>query len=85
MHKHDILHRDLKPGNCFLTKSNIIKIGDFGAAKKILSPYTSLDTRIGTPSYMAPEIMFGENYSKNVDIWSLGITLYELLTLERPF
>jgi len=54
MHKNNVIHRDLKPANFFLSKNKIVKIGDFGLAKKA----EETETIIGTPDYMAPE-MFG--------------------------
>ena len=76
----------MKPGNFFLTKSKIVKIGDFGLAKKLSGTNNfAVSTKIGTPNYMAPEIFCGEKYNEAVDIWALGVCLYEMLTLKRPF
>ena len=58
MHKNHIIHRDLKPANFFLTKSQIVKIGDFGLSKSLFNLVTT-DTMIGTHHYMAPEIRIG--------------------------
>ncbi len=68
LHNRDILHRDIKSQNIFLTK-NQVRIGDFGLAKKIKKRKNlrnSYMTRVGTDCYMAPEVMQGENYGKPV-------------------
>ena len=86
MHKQNVVHRDLKPGNFFLTKNKIVKIGDFGVSKRAsVSKDLKLSTIIGTPLYMAPEILMGKKYTASVDIWALGVCIFELLTLKRPF
>ena len=81
------MHRDIKVSNIFLTDSDInitdVKIGDFGFSTN-LGPNLA-HTQIGTPLYMAPEIFKGELYDNSVDIWSLGILLYELLHGYSPF
>lgn len=81
------MHRDLKPGNFFLTKESIVKIGDFGISKRVReSEDYALKSYLGTPSYMAPEIQIGgEKYTSAVDIWSLGVCIYEFITLKRPW
>ena len=77
---------DIKPENFFLTKSGIVKIGDFGVSKKLTETRNfKLDTFVGTPCYMAPEIFCSDKYHKPVDIYSLGICLFEMLTFDRPF
>jgi NIMA (never in mitosis gene a)-related kinase len=83
LHNRDIIHRDIKSQNIFLTKNNIIRIGDFGLAKKLKKKNNrkSYMTKVGTDCYMAPEILQGENYGKPADIWSLGCVLHELCTL----
>lgn len=83
-HVHDrkILHRDLKAQNIFLTKSGIIKLGDFGIARVLRNTGELACTQIGTPYYMSPEIMDNKRYNSKTDIWSLGCVLYELLTLK---
>lgn len=86
MHLHDrgIVHRDLKPGNIF-DDEGVVKIGDYGLSKFISASRRSGQTEsVGTFQYMAPEIGKGV-YGKGIDIYALGIILYELLTSEVPF
>ena len=83
-HESNIIHRDIKPGNIFYSESGNYKLGDFGIAREIEA--TSAMTRVGTYSYMAPEISKGLPYNSTVDIYSLGIVLYHLLNNFRlPF
>ena len=87
LHKNNIVHRDLKPHNILLKEENnkiILKIGDFGFAR-FLKPMDLADTICGTPIYMAPEIQFGMKYNENVDIWCMGIMIYEMITRKTPF
>lgn len=86
-HVHDrkIIHRDIKTQNIFLTKRKIAKLGDFGIARILSLTKDKAKTMIGTPYYLAPEIIKNEPYSFSCDIWSLGVVLYELCTLKPPF
>jgi hypothetical protein len=84
LHDHGIVHRDLKPGNIFL-ENGILKIGDYGLSKFISSSQRTAQTQsVGTVYYMAPEISTG-NYNKQIDVYSAGIILYEMLTGKVPF
>ena len=84
LHKMNILHRDIKTSNIFLTKNNDVKIGDLGIAKELIQKrYAS--TLIGTPYYLSPEICKEKPYNEKSDIWALGCILYELCTFEHPF
>ena len=86
LHSCKIIHRDIKPNNLLLDDKLELKIADFGLSKK-LSEGQKLKEQLGTQVYMAPEIwkLSEEGYSFEVDIWSLGITMYQLLTGELPF
>ena len=83
LHNNNIIHRDIKPENILIGNDNKIKLCDFGWAKELTLENRS--TFCGTVEYMAPEIVGSENYDYSVDIWSLGILLYELLFGHSPF
>ncbi|KAJ6220097.1 hypothetical protein RDWZM_005909 [Blomia tropicalis] len=84
LHQRNIIHRDIKTTNIFLTKEGFIKIGDFGISKILNS---KLDARsfVGTPFYICPEIFEGKAYNKPCDIWAMGCVLYEMASLHRTF
>jgi len=85
LHKQEIVYRDLKPENLLIDKEGHIKITDFGFAKELTNDRTY--TLCGTPEYLAPEIIKGSKvgYGKSVDIWALGILLFEMLSGYPPF
>mmetsp|Transcript_21035 Transcript_21035/g.66405 ORF Transcript_21035/g.66405 Transcript_21035/m.66405 type:complete len:1006 (+) Transcript_21035:95-3112(+) len=86
LHNHNVMHRDLKPSNVLLTSRGQLKVGDFGVAK-VMAGTTGLHniTCVGSPAYMAPEVVNGERYGRPCDVWSLGVVLYELCSLRKPF
>jgi eukaryotic-like serine/threonine-protein kinase len=88
LHNHGVLHRDLKPENIMVDAADSIKLIDFGTAsesKGILWARPSLDDAMGTPDYASPEQLRGKRGDARSDIYSLGITLFEMLTGEVPF
>jgi len=85
MHDRNILHRDLKTQNIFLTKSKIIKVGDLGIARVLESTADMATTLIGTPYYMSPELFSNRPYNYKSDVWALGCCVYEMATLKHAF
>ena len=82
---HRIIHRDIKPANIFVNSNGVYKLGDFGIAKDLTLESRNLSHR-GTDNYAAPEVCQGRDYSYNVDIYALGLVLYQLLNKnKRPF
>ena len=86
-HRMGILHRDMKPSNILLNAKGRAKIADFGLAKRPdVDPCVTLHaTMLGTPAYMAPEALRGEEYDARCDLYSLGATFYQLLAGRPPF
>lgn len=85
IHDKHILHRDLKPGNFFLSKDGVMKMGDFGIAKVLACTIAVAQTQIGTPYYLSPELCQEKPYAWSSDIWAMGCILYELCALKVPF
>ena len=83
LHLHSIIHRDLKPENLLINEKNIIKLCDFGWSVKLKD--NKRTTFCGTVEYMAPEIIKKQEYDETIDIWSLGVLLYELVHSYSPF
>lgn len=82
LHERDIIYRDLKPENVMVDEEGYLKLIDFGTAKIV---YGRTYTIVGTPQYMAPEVIIGKGYGAASDYWSLGIMLYEFIYGAVPF
>lgn len=95
LHENGIIHRDVKMENCLVDEYDRVKISDFGWSvdKKVnykrdeMRPNRGMELKMisGTKECMAPECMRGDDYDEKIDIWGLGIIMYELLTLDMPF
>ena len=83
LHNSDIIHRDLKSANIFLTKTGIVKIGDLNVSK-IIGKNMAI-TQTGTPYYASPEVWNDNPYNYKCDIWSAGCIIYEMSSLKLPF
>jgi calcium/calmodulin-dependent protein kinase I len=88
LHENGIAHRDLKPENLLSAgeeENEIVKIADFGFSKSFADEGEKLMTSCGSPGYVAPEILTAESYDKSVDMWSVGVIIYILLSGYPPF
>jgi len=88
IHSKNILHKNIKPSNIFLmkqNKENFAKLGDFGVSKVLKSSLKKTKTIISSVQYQPPEMIEKKDYSFETDIWSLGVTFYQLITLNEPF
>ena len=80
-----VVHRDLKPENMLFTHDfQTVKLIDFGMSKILEDANTFMNTKLGSPYYVSPEILKGK-YDKSCDMWSVGVITYLLLTGETPF
>jgi mitogen-activated protein kinase kinase kinase 19 len=94
LHRNNIIHRDIKGGNIMLMPDGVIKLIDFGCAKKLClnlttagspSPGLLLRSMRGTPYWMAPEVVNEEGHGTKSDIWSIGCTVFEMATKNPPW
>lgn len=85
LHKCKIIHRDIKAGNILLTRTGIAKVADFGVSCQLNTMQSKRDTAIGTPYWMAPEVIEKGSYNEIADVWSLGISCIEMAEGEPPF
>ncbi len=84
-HRRGIVHRDIKPGNIMVTKEGQVKVVDFGVARLVDTSKTQTGTLLGTLAYMSPQQLRGGHANERSDIWSVGVTFYELLSYQKPF
>lgn len=85
LHEFNVIYRDLKPENILVDYQGHIALCDFGLCKLNMSNEDKTNTFCGTPEYLAPELLLNKGYKRNVDWWTLGILLYEMLTGLPPF
>jgi serine/threonine protein kinase len=83
--RQGVIHRDIKPANLLLDKEGVVKISDFGTALMENSDLTQIVDPVGSPAYMSPEHIKGENINHQADIYSLGVVMYRLLSGRLPF
>lgn len=84
-HAAGIIHRDVKPANVVVTRSDVVKLLDFGISKIVEADHIDDGSPIGTPAYMSPEQTRSERIAAQTDIWSFGVVFYEMLAGVRPF
>jgi len=85
LHSKRMVHRDIKAGNILLTNDGVAKLADFGVSKELNTIQSKCQTTIGTPYWMAPEVIQEGRYNEKADVWSLGITLIEMAEGDPPF
>ena len=85
IHRMKIVHRDLKSANCLVNKHWTVKICDFGLSRAMTDSPMTDNSSAGTPEWMAPELIRNEPFSEKCDIFSLGVIMWELCTLSRPW
>ena len=82
MHDNKVMHRDIKPENILVFES-VAKLCDLGCA--VYAPEKNRDTFCGTMDYVSPEVIKGLNYDKSVDLWGIGVLIFELSSGHTPF
>ncbi|XP_028657141.2 rhodopsin kinase GRK1 [Erpetoichthys calabaricus] len=85
LHQNQIIYRDLKPENVLLDNDGNVRISDLGLAVELKDNQTKIKGYAGTPGFMAPELLKGEEYDYSVDYFTLGVTLYEMTAAKGPF
>jgi serine/threonine-protein kinase len=86
IHEKGMIHRDIKPSNIMITREGDVKLMDFGIAKDTtVTDLTQQGMLVGSPPYVAPELLSGKGATAATDIWALGVTMFELLAGDRPF
>ena len=81
----ELKNEDVKTQNIFIAKNGILKLGDFGISRSLEYGEAKAQTSVGTPLFMPPEVCQGKEYDNKADVWALGVILYELITLKKPF
>ncbi|KZS98515.1 Pkinase-domain-containing protein [Sistotremastrum niveocremeum HHB9708] len=84
LHKSNVIHRDIKTANMLVQSSGKVVLCDFGVSALLSSSHSKRTTFTGTPHYMAPEVISSSSYDSKADIWSLGITIFEMATGSQP-
>lgn len=85
LHSCRVIHRDIKPLNVLLTKEGRVKLGDLGVSRLVTGGDVLRNSRVGTPLFLAPELVRQEIYDFKVDVWALGCVIYTLAQQETPF
>ena len=85
IHRMKIVHRDIKSANCLVNKHWTVKICDFGLSRMMIDEHINDSSSAGTPEWMAPELFRNEPFNEKCDIFSLGVIMWELSTLSRPW
>lgn len=85
IHRMKVVHRDLKSANCLVNKHWTVKICDFGLSRVLTTRPIKDSSSAGTPEWMAPELIRNEPFTEKCDIFSFGVIIWELCTLNRPW